>query len=285
MTINLNRFTNEVEVTVPIIKGFFQYKRRKVQLEDIPEDGWYKVALGNTATVLSKSTKLQVDLTLSEKKNILFYAFGEEGIPVNFDNLKQRGFNESVKIEFLDLPIFEIAKAVQWDDGRFYFYEEDPRFQREMLRSLKQDFNLEKDAQIDTRKGVTPELAYYYLLLNFQRQTYRELERLSKMRLAKEEREKRLAQYRSTFEGRLKEAVGSAGGTLIRYSKANANSYMVEWKTMGQIVKTVIQDNLQVLSAGFCLSGADRKHSMASLVQLARMFQKDEGRHLYITRE
>lgn len=285
MTINLNRFTYEIEVVVPIIKGFFQYGRRKVQLKSSPEDGWYVVTMGNIPEVMRKASQLQIDQTLAQKKNLLAYAFGEEAIPVNFDNFKREGYGESIRVEFLDLPIFEVAKIVKWDDGRFYYYESDTKFQRSLLRGLREDFNLEKDAQINTRKNVTPELAYYYLLLNFERNTYRELEKLSRMRLAADERERRLAQYRSTFEGRLKEAIGKAGGTLIRYSKSNGSSYLVVWKTMGQEVKTVINDTLEVLSAGFCVSGHDREHSMASLIQLARVYQNDEGRDLYITRE
>lgn len=249
----------------------------------MPEDGWYQVMLGNYPTVMRKASRLQVDQTLSQKKSLLAYAFGEEAIPVNFDNFKKRGYNESVKVYFLDLPIFEVAKIVQWEDGNFYFYEADTKFQRSTLRDLRQNFNLEKTTQVDNFKDITPEMAYYYMLLNFERQTYRELERLSKMRLAKEEREKRLAQYRSTFEGRLKEAIGNAGGTLVSFARANGNSYMVEWRTRGQVIKTTIRDNLEVLSAGFCLSGDDRKHSMTSLVQLARMFQTDS--FLNITRE
>lgn len=282
----MNRFTNEVEVIVPIVKGLSQYGRRKLNfLKDSLEDGWYKVSLGNSATVMSKATKMQVELTLSARKHILCYAFGEEAVPVNFDQMKRKGYGESIKVDFLDLPIFEVAKVVQWDNGRFYFYEADTKFQRSLLRTLKQDFDLETGTQIDTYKGITPELAYYYLLLNFERNTYRELEKLSRMRLEADERERRLAQYRSTFEGRLKEAIGKAGGTLVKYTKANGSSYLVTWKTMGQEVKTVINDTLEVLSAGFCVSGDDRKHSMASLIQLARVFQQDEGRRLYITRE
>ena len=286
VTINLNRFTNEIEVVVPIIKGLAQYGRRKLSfVKDAPEDGWYKVSLGNIAMIMSKATKLQVELTLAARKYILAYAFGEEAVPINFDQLKRKGYGESIRVDFLDLPIFEVAKVVQWDDGRFYYYEADTKFQRKLLGDLKKDFDLEAGGQISDYKEVTPELAYYYLLLNFQRNTYRELEKLSRMRLAADERERRLAQYRNTFEGRLKEAIGKAGGTLIRYSKANGSSYLVTWKTMGQEVKTVINDTLEVLSAGFCVSGHDREHSMASLIQLARVYQKDEGRDLYITRE
>lgn len=270
---------------MPLVGGIGKYKRRRVMFRDNPDNGWYRVALGNTPTIISKATPTQVDMTLGAMPSLMVYAFGEEGIPVNFDNFRKIGCNESVKIESLNLPIFEVAKVVRWYDQRFYFYEPDTKFQRTLLRAIQHDFELEKPLQINSYKDVTPELSYYYFLLNLERQTYRELERFNNLKLAEAERQKRLKQFKNTFEGRLKEAIGKAGGTFVSLSKANADSYLVTWKTMGQTVKTTIRDNLQVLSAGFCVSGDDRRHSIASLIQLAKVFQRDEGRDLYITRE
>jgi hypothetical protein len=279
MTINLERFTKDQEFVIPIVSGWGQHASRKVWKRT--EDGWYVVSLGNTIKVIRKATAMEIVKTLQPLKKLSFYALGNEGIPVNFDNLERMGFSGAVTINFLNSPVFEVARVVRWEDGRFYFCDNDPRFQRDLLNILRARFDASQS--ITSLPTVTPELFYYFMLISLEHQAFREVTAITTMKLSEEEKAKRVEQFKNTFDERLKKTIQDAGGTMIRFSKANANSYLVTWRIGNQTVKSTITDNFSILNAGFCLSGDDRSHSMASLIQLAKMFRRDQP--LYITRE
>lgn len=278
--IDLARFAKTTEEVAPIVGGWGQVNSRKIYKPG-SEDGWYKVHLGSKVDVMRKATLLEIDKTLSSKKSLLAYALGREVVPVNFDNFSRLGFGEAVEVNFLSLPIFEMANVVLWEDNRFYFHEADSKHQRETLRILREKF--QNSESIKDVSGVTPELAYYFLLISLESQAYREVKWIERMKLSESEKKKRVAQFQNTLEARLKKTIQNAGGELIRFSKANADTHLVTWKIGGQTVKSTIKDNFNIMSAGFCLSGADREHTLASLVQLAKMFREEKD--LYITRE
>jgi hypothetical protein len=131
-------------------------------------------------------------------------------------------------------------------------------------------------------RGITPELGYYFLLANLQRQSYKEAREIEKLNLTARERDKRLREFQNNFSFRLEHTIGEANGKLIRFSK-HGNGYLVEWKLGDQIIKSTINDNMRILNAGFCLSGEDKKHSLSSLINLAQLFQEEAP--LYLTRE
>lgn len=280
MLIDLNKFTKVRDVIVPIIDGWGQSNGRKI-FAHYKLDGWYRVQLGNSSRIMGLASPLEVLKTLEGQPFLRVYALGLEGVATNFDNFLRKGFNEAVNVNFLNLPIFEVAKVVLWEDNRFYYYEEDVRFQRELIKNLKEAFD--KEQSIVSIKGLTPEIRYYWLLINLERQAFREVEKLTKLKLSEAEKRKRVEQFQNTFEGRLKKTIEDAGGEFIRFSKANKDTYLVHWKLGSQIVKSTIRDNLQIMSAGYCLNSSDRQHSMSSIIQLAKMFQ--ERAPLYITRE
>lgn len=277
--LNLNKFVEENEFIVPIVEGWGKVNSRKIWKN--VKDGWYKVKIGNLVKVIAPATSLEIYKTLREKKSLRVYVLGEEGIPVNFDNFEKRGFGNSVRVHFLSLPLFEVASIVLWEDGRFYAYQADVVYERSMLKSMKTLF--EQGKSINGLKGITPELFYYFLLIFLQNQAYKEAEAIKRMKLDDEEKKKRLEQFKNSLDERLKKAIEDAGGKFIRFSKANANTYLVTWKVGNQIVKSTINDRFQILNAGYCLSGSDKDHSVSSLVALAKMFRKDAP--LYITRE
>lgn len=250
------------------------------------EDGWYFVEEEKGRRTFRKATPLEILKETKGKKLLRMYAFGEEGIPVNFDNLLKRGYGNTVGVNFLSLPTFEIAKVIQWEDGRFYFYEADPTFQRKTLQTLKEKF--EKEESIAGHKGLTPELAYLLLLADLGRKTYREIERINALKLTEDEKRKRMREFKNSFVGTLQKTIEDAGGKLVKFVKANKDSFLVHWKIKGEdrLIKTVIKDNMRVLSAGFCLSDYDRAHTMSSIIQLAKTYEEDDPYDgLYITRE
>lgn len=277
--IDLQRFTSSEDTIVPIVEGWGQVNQRKV-FKNV-EDGWYAVTLGNRIEVGRKATPVEVDKLLKSHKFLRVYALGTEGIPTNFDNFTRRGFGQAVKVHFLNLPLFEVAKVVIWEDKRIYFYETDIRYERDLIRVFKDAFSEGRGAV--GVKGTTPEIYYYNLLITLQSQAFKEVEKLNQLALNKEEMEKRIKQFGNSFEARLTDTISAAGGKLLKFSKSNADTFMVEWEIGDQTVKTTIHDDMRILSAGYCLSGDDRKHTMASLVQLAKLFQVEDP--LYITRD
>lgn len=277
--INLAKFSQIREETVPIVNHWGQINGRKVFEPDL-EDGWYRIRLGDDAEVIRSASPLEIERAMQGKKYYRVLALGQEGVPDNFDRFKRIKLNETVEVNFLSLQPFEMAKVVRWEDDRFYYFQTDQRFMREILRESKERFD--NDQGIADLRGVTPELRYYFLVLELQRQSYRAYQEMERLRLSELEREKRLQEFRATFAGRLQETIDRAGGTLIKYVSQGRN-FLVHWRIGDQVVKSTIHDDLRIISAGFCLSGDDRLHSMGSIVQLAKMFK--ESRPLYITRE
>lgn len=287
MAIDLSRFAVAQEAIVPIVAGWGQIHTRKIWKAN-QADGWYCLSLGDKIDVIRPATPLEIDRALRGKKIQRFYALGTEGVPLNFDQVV--GGGQSKQVHFLELPAWDVAKTVLWEDGRYYFLGADTAYERKVLQQVKQAF--ESDQGLDTIRGVTPELRYYFLVLSLQRQSLREFEEMERLRLTEEERRKRVAEFETTFAGRLQSIVRGAGGELVRWEKYS-NGYMVTWKVRGttQLVKSHIKDDLRIISAGFCLSGEDQDHNMESIIQLAKMFQTEvvnphTGRTaLYITRE
>jgi len=110
MPINLNRFVQATEAIVPLIDNWGKYQGRKIEIE--AEDGWYKVSLDNQATIVKKASPLEVRKALQDQKKLMVYALGGEGVPVNFENFKQRGLGESVYIHFMVAQPFDVAEVV-----------------------------------------------------------------------------------------------------------------------------------------------------------------------------
>lgn len=287
--IDFKRFATVQEAVVPIVNGWGQVHTRKV-FSAKTEDGWYKVSLGDKTEVIRPASPLEIDKALVGQKKVRVYALGNEGVPLNFDPFKRAGMGESVIVHFLNLPAWEVAKVARWEDGRFYFIEADRSYERKTLQQVKEAFD--SDQGLVGISGVAPELRHYYLVLSLQRAAFREFQELERLRLSEEERKARIAEFEKTFAGRLNNVIEGAGGTLVAWEKYGTG-YLVTWKVKGsrQNVRSHIRDDMRIINAGFCLSGEDQKHSMASIVQLASLFETEvvnphTGRtELYITTE
>jgi len=80
-------------------------------------------------------------------------------------------------------------------------------------------------------------------------------------------------------ERRLRNALTIAGARLVGYS-VDAGVLRVTWERDGQRSVTLVSAQLDVISAGVCLSGADRRFDLASVVgvvQAAPQFARYEG--------
>lgn len=297
MVIDFSRFVKDKIIVAPVIDGWGKFEGRKFDFPNT-KDGWYQITLGNISKIERPASPLEVYKTLKNKKHYLVFAYGDEGIPINFDNFKQLGLGETVRVNFFTLPLFSVGKVVLWDDGRFVYFDVENRIHHEILGTLRQSLepatkesSVGKGKKVDDGgrlwsrlKGITPEMGYYTLLVNLTTQAFREVEKLDKLVLSPEEKEKRVKQFANTLEGRLKKIIEDSGGEFIDYKQSRGKSLLVTWKIGDQTVKSQIEgDTFQIISAGFCLSGDDRRHNISSLPLLAREFQKDLP--LYITRE
>lgn len=281
MVINLNRFVNDKEIIAPIVDGWGKYEGRRLEFKI--ENGWYKIKIGNTSEIISKASPLEIYKTLKDKKHYLVFAYGEEGIPTNFDNFRRMGFEETVSVNFFNLPLYSVGKVTKMEDGRFYFFELESRIYAEIFKGLRGCIN-GKSGDISSVRGLTPELFYYSILIQLSSEAFHEVDRLDKLVLSPEEKEKRVKEFANTVEDRLKKIVQDSGGKLIEFKKSRGDSILVTWEVGGQRVKSTIKgDTFSIVSAGYCLSGEDKKHTMNSIVRLAKEFQKDKP--LYITRE
>lgn len=281
--VDLARFSQPVEAIIPIVDKWGMHNGRRIRAN--VEDGWWLARLGDRTEILSKAGPLQLRRTIQSGiqrgiPTFSVYCLGEEGVSANFDTFFRNGLAETVRVHFLSLPLFSLAKAVRWEDGRFYFYEQVIGRNRRIIQDVKHAF--EQETSLQSLRGVTPELRYYFLLASLQKQSYETVEQLNKWTLSEDERRKRVKQFQSSFPERLRDIIAKAGGTYKKYS-AIGNGYIVEWEVGGQLVKSHIKDDMRIVSAGFCLSGDDKRHTVASIVNLAKLFQ--ENRPLYITRE
>ena len=261
----------------------FSSRTGDTQRNRLLPDGWYRVSLGLETKVLRRATALErrkALLGVSSSRTCTVLLLGTEGIATNTDIFYKRGLTESVKVEFANEPLFTTAKIIQWEDGRFYFFETINPGNRQVVLGVKERFEQEQD--LLGLRGVTPELRYYYLLANLQRQSYRAAEEIERLTLSRAEKDKRIREFQSTFAGRIRESIERAGASLVKYSKYG-DGWLVEWVIEGQHVKSIIHDDLRLISAGFCLSGDDRSHTLNSIINLARLFQREE--FLNITRE
>ncbi|MFN8612248.1 MAG: hypothetical protein U0931_32180 [Vulcanimicrobiota bacterium] len=78
----------------------------------------------------------------------------------------------------------------------------------------------------------------------------------------------------------VRRAVERAGGELLQAS-ANQQGWKVTWRRAGQTHTSQVDHRLNILSAGFCLSGQDRIQDLTSLVSLIHeRNQVDEDAYL-----
>lgn len=276
--LDLTRFIQNEPAIVPVLDGWGQFGGRKIYQPKL-ENGWYKFILGDKAVLERKATQLEIYKTLSAQKHYRVYALGTEGVPCNFDIFHKQGLGESVIVNFLDLPVFNIAKIVYWEDKRFYFYESETRTEP-FVRRAQEKFR--DNGYLSEVQGTTPELRYYFILCNLQRDSAQFADDLKRFTISDVERDKRINAYKRGFTGRLVESILHAGGTYVSHER-KANGYLVTWTIGGSTLKSEIRDDLRIINAGFCLSGYDKEHSMNSIVNLAKLYIEDDT--LNITRE
>ena len=75
-------------------------------------------------------------------------------------------------------------------------------------------------------------------------------------------------------ENRIKAAGERAGGNYISYSDLNNNEIKVSYEVDGKTITSTLSDDLNVMSAGICLSGGDRAFDLQSVVTVVKEAQE-----------
>lgn len=278
MSINLSKFSQEIEAVVPILQGKFIYRRKMYDTLDSDLDGWYKVKIkNNSATPLEESYFLDS----SNLSTIKGYTCNNVIVFQNFDVAKRKyNLQVSSTLNLNKADSFSSINAVVWEDGKVYY--DSLNYSDNYIYDIKSCFDSDQD--IRNLKGVTPELKTLFLLHSIEREQLRELEKIRLEDLAKEEREAREKELMSTLQGRLKVTFSRAGATLLNYSLSN-NRVIVDWvlDSSGQEFNSVLDSRtLAVIEAGYCMSNEDNKHNATSMVKLAEDYEERDL--IYITR-
>lgn len=119
--------------------------------------------------------------------------------------------------------------------------------------------------ELNQREGVPTKL--YGLPKSFYAAYSILLSELAKQdeEIKRQEREER----RKTFAGRIEDAVSYLGGNLIGFTE-RGSGYEVAWEDEGVRHSVIIESSLQLVTAGICLSGTDRQHSLTSAIAVMR---------------
>lgn len=277
--IDLKKFVKKQVKVLPIVNKNGISNGRKI-IHDVC-DGWYLVEMASRTSIIRLASPLEVEKELQKKeiKKMRGYPLGQEIVPENFEIIKREGLQETVTVHFTAEEPFSFVSFAKWEDGNYYFYEK--LLSPKMLQKIKERYD-NKESLSDL-SGATPEQRYYFLLCELQNGLLKTFEEIKNKYSLTEENEKKLRKKIKLQVGEhLSHAVIQAGGTYRRYQRIG-NNFLIEWEIGGQVVKSVIKEDLRIINAGFCLSGNDQKHSLNSIVNLAKLFQRDHP--LYITRD
>ncbi len=75
------------------------------------------------------------------------------------------------------------------------------------------------------------------------------------------------AELRASLGARIEDSLSFMGAQLLGWNE-QGNNIRVRWSYDGHVADTVVNRNLQVEVAGFCLAGTDQQHTLTSIVQV-----------------
>lgn len=271
MPIDFSQFTQEVTAVVPIRGNRFQYNRKKFSVRTT-EDGWYQVTMqGNTATVVGAAYVAGTDLGMKPVKG---YTYNNMFIFQNFDSAKRR-LQKEVQMElfFNTFQSFSAVEAIFWEDGNLYAYQ--PNYNDLKVYDVKSLYDSEQSLDLNTVKGITPELRTLYLFHEIQRQQM-------KLQLEMVQKEEDKKKWLESLPGRLHTTFKAAGAKIINY-ELTGHRAVIDWEleSSGRRYNSVIDTrDFRVLEAGYCMSGHDKEHTANSMIKLAEDYEERRVTHL-----
>jgi hypothetical protein len=150
-----------------------------------------------------------------------------------------------------DAELFDTVRA-RFDGSRFWFDEIDPLADPRAAVYLRECLNRMVEPAWVERSGLTPCQREAYAVVHAERVRRAELDQ------------------RTAGERRLRDALSHAGAQLRDYAE-RGDVYTVTYTVDGQRHSSVVRKkDLSVQTAGVCLSGADQKFDLHSLVGVLR---------------
>lgn len=271
--IDLHKFASKKSVVAPVYKGQLQFNRKQYTIEDNTFSGWARIELlGNSSKLVAPVFIETEEITA---KTILGYTYNDKIIFQNFDVAKRKYNFEVMKtLYFNNMPAFSAVEAIVWEDNNIYYYR--PNY-KDVLAGLLHSFFSEDTKNISTIKYITPELKTLYLFHEIEHQQF-----IADIEQARKQQE--LKDFQKTIQGRLMIAFARVGAKLLNYS-VEGQRVVVDWQLekTGRSFNSVLDSQTgRVIEAGYCMSNADKDHSVSSLVLTAQDY--DEEGLIYVTR-
>jgi len=268
--LNLNKFTQRHTFVAPVRQGGCQYNRKHYECEG---EGWKSITAEGNHVIEVVDAFVE---TTNFKNTIRGFTFHNSIIFQNFDVAKRKYEKDLMApLLFNNVPTFSPINAVVWEDHNLYFHRFD--YSNSIIYSVASRLNQDGVGVLDDIKGVTPELKTTFLFHSIEIQNQKRL-------IAEAARKEKEREFINTVPGRLMLSLKQVGGELLGYS-LEGQRIIIDWKMGGSDHKlnSIIDANtFRVIELGFCASGADRDHSITSMVLLADDYNK--RRRLNITR-
>ena len=256
----------EIIKICPVSKGWLYADEAKYRL-DQPE-GFYLM------DVLKREIKEKVDelALLKLKSSVKGVQLGGVFVPSSFDQAR-RHFGKA------SIPVFHNPEKLKPEDF------EECRFLRIRGELFMLGFSppapdlsyvseqIRNGEGLEFIKGMTPESIYL----------------VSCFKMQWEEEKRRLQE--GNLEWKLRHALEYAGGRLLSFKKTMSGLIDVAWEITAKLRDSrqtqtrkfsslIREDNLNVYHAGFCVSGADDKHSLATIASVAKLAVATGGVHV-----
>jgi len=288
MPLDFAKLARPFAAVVPLLSNGFVLNKKKYTTQE-SEDGWWTVEIsGNRVRVIEQHYWSEPP----KSGSVAGYTYNNDLVFSNFDVAKRKWKVEMMApLHFNVVETFTAVRAVMWEDKRLYYCQ--PWY--EDVKSLEVKVAYDAETPIIGMKGLTPELQTLHVFHALERQQLRALlaarevaARAAKVAAdAKDRAEHEAAEHERLMADvgyRLRHTFEMSGATLIKFSRSG-NRLVVDWNIEGssQRYNSVIDARtFQVLEAGYCMSGDDRRHNVTSMVLTAEDYEREQL--TYITR-
>jgi hypothetical protein len=169
---------------------------------------------------------------------------------------------EKIPIKVLDATYddFEEVEVAVLRNKICYYIQTVSTAKAYPLMDLKEAVSAEKIADINSLKGITPEMRIIYAF-----------HLLEKKRKEMEEP-----------VNAIKAIMGASGAEVTSVKKTN-HGFEVIWKVGRHEIHSLLDKNFRVSHGGFCMSGHDKTQTAGSIVNVLKDYVKD-GSYIHITR-
>ena len=214
------------------------------------------------------------DIRKSKKTYLISgYAYKNQFVPNNYMKYKRKLGNIPVKVDGMVADDLDFVNVIFISNRRVLFFW-DILYPMNLI-ALRDEIlqRVENGIDLQNLKGVTPEQRIIYALLRFE-----------KIQQEEERRRQEEAERMKNIDYRIQKIISDAGGKYIRHNTMRGGeSIEVIWEVNGERISTLIDKEMHVQNAGFCVSGYDKTLSLGAAVTVLEDYI-DEGDYIYRTR-